>query len=58
MNKINGMTLDSNYILTSFDIISMYTNISIKLVIKSIEKRWVSKNTISKKEFMNATSHS
>jgi len=52
------MTLDSNYILTSFDIISMYTNISIKLVIKSIEKRWVSKNTISKKEFMNATSHS
>ena len=38
VNKINGMTLDSNYTLASFDIISMYTNISTELIKKALKK--------------------
>jgi len=48
VNKINQMTIDSNYKLISFDIVSMYSNISTDLIINSIKKRWnlISKNTM------------
>jgi len=48
INKINRMTIDSNYKLISFDIVSMYSNISTDLIINNIKKRWnlISKNTM------------
>jgi len=41
------MAFDSNYILASLDIVSLFTNIPVDLALNNIEKRWVH---ISKKK--------
>jgi len=49
------MAFDSNYILASLDVVSLFTNVSIDLILNSIEKRWVHisiKTNISKEEFV------
>jgi len=49
------MAFDSNYILASLDIVSLFTNIPVDLALNNIEKRWVhisKKTNISKEEFV------
>jgi len=49
------MAFDSNYILASLDVVSLFTNVPIDLILNSIEKRWVhisTKTNISKEEFV------
>lgn len=40
VNKINGFTLPTNYILISLDVISLFTNIPLQLLLDIIEQKW------------------
>lgn len=39
-DKLNNIKIPDNYVLISLDVISLYTNIPVKLVTKLIEKNW------------------
>lgn len=56
-NKIKNIHVPSNYILVSYDIISLYTNIPITIAIQCIENKWHQLKDYSplpKKEFLEA----
>lgn len=57
-NKIQNTTIPNNYIIISLDVVSLYTNTPINLVLNIIEKKWneIKKFTdIPLKEFLIAT---
>jgi len=59
VKKINGLPLQENYRIVSFDIVSMYSNIPKELALKSVLSRWdlICKNTsITYLEFKRAIS--
>ena len=43
LNKLNGLLIPDDYILVSFDVTSLFTNISLERVVESIQRRY---NTI------------
>ena len=45
VNKLNRILISDDYILVSFDVTSLFTNISLDRVIESIQRRY---NTIRK----------
>ena len=57
VEHLNGSVFDPNYVLSSLDVISLFTNIPVKLALNSIDRRWVyisAKTNISKNEFIIA----
>jgi len=40
VSKFSGITLDPQLELASFDVVSLFTNVSSELVYESIQKRW------------------
>lgn len=53
-DKISGMKLDKDDIMSSFDVVALYTNVNQDEAIESVMKRWniIKKNTnIKKREF-------
>ena len=40
INKLNELCFEPDYVLASLNVISLFTNIPIDLVTKSIERRW------------------
>jgi len=54
---LSGSKIDNNHILVSFDVVSLFTNISLDLALHSIEKRWIHierSTKITKNEFLTA----
>ena len=45
---INGFKLPENYVLISLDVVSLYTNIHINLIIDSIKKHWAAISNFTK----------
>jgi len=57
INKLNGINIPDDHALVSFDVISMFTNIPIDLVLDILDEKWslFEKNSnIPKIEFLNA----
>ncbi|KYQ48579.1 hypothetical protein ALC60_12372, partial [Trachymyrmex zeteki] len=38
--KVNGIHFDSQYVLASLDVVSLFTNIPVDLAVNSIDRRW------------------
>ncbi|KYQ47789.1 hypothetical protein ALC60_13178 [Trachymyrmex zeteki] len=58
-DKLNGTRFDSQYVLASLDVVSLFTNIPVDLAANSIDRRWdyiSAKTSISKQEFIIAVS--
>lgn len=49
---INNLEIPQNYVIISLDVVSLFTNLSIKLVKKSLEKKW---NLIQQHTNLNKT---
>lgn len=40
VNQVNGLQLQDNYVLISLDVVSLFTNIPLPLILKIIEQKW------------------
>ena len=56
-NKLSSLTIPEESILMSLDVVSLFTNTPVELVIRSLERRWTNIETntsLSKTEFIKA----
>jgi len=56
VHKLNGLPIEENYELIFLNVVSLFTNISLNLILESVSNRWcqISKGTnIPKNEILN-----